>query len=418
MTTTTPSRGSGRATFLFLQATAFLNAAGVGLVIPVLPFLAERHVGDPAKLASAVGWLAASYSLGAFLAAPALGALSDRVGRRPVLLLSLAGSAAGYLLSGLAGALSILFLGRLIDGLTAGNMGALFAYVGDTAPAEERTARFGKLGAVSGAGLIVGPALGGLAVKLGGVRAPFFFAAALVTFNVLWGLVFLPESLSPENRAHGVSWAKLNPFSQLLGLFEFKYLSRLLLAGVFCTAALVCLPTTFPLLAKDRLGWGADRVSFVVILVGATDILVQGFLLAHLERLFGGARLLLIGLGLTFFGFVSMALVAIYPSVPLFLAAIVGFAGGEGMFTSSFNARLSEAAGPSAQGRVQGGNHALSELTTAIVPILVTQLYARSGPGAPYWASAAVTAGACLLLPRVARPPAAVATAQEERIRP
>ncbi|WP_434043779.1 MULTISPECIES: MFS transporter [Sorangium] len=198
-----PGAGVRPGALLFLQATAFLSAAGTGLVVPVTPFLAARLDGDPVHVASAVGLLSASYSLCAFLAAPALGALSDVVGRRPVLLLSLVGSAAGYALFGFADALSLLFLGRAIDGLTAGNVGTVFAYLGDTTPAEQRARYFGRVGAMFGAGLIAGPALGGVALKLG-LKAPFFLAALLTALNAAGSYLFLAESLDPATRLRAV----------------------------------------------------------------------------------------------------------------------------------------------------------------------------------------------------------------------
>ncbi|WP_437621586.1 MFS transporter [Sorangium sp. So ce1151] len=383
--------------FFFLQATAFLSAAGTGLVTPVVPFLAARFAGDPAHVASAVGLLSASYSLCAFFSAPALGALSDATGRRPVLLLSLVGSAAGYALFGFADALPLLFLGRAIDGLTAGNVGTLFAYLGDTSPPEQRARYFGRIGAMFGAGLIAGPALGGLALRLG-LKAPFFLAALLTALNAAGSYVFLGESLAPERRARAVPWRKLDPFSQIAGLLRLKHLRPLLTVGVLFTAAFVSLQATFALLAKDRLGWGADAVSFAVIAVGVTDVCVQGILLERLVRAFGDARVLALGLGLVVLALATMALVAGHPSAPAFVAAIVAFAGGEGLLTASFAALLSRAAGPAAQGQAQGGNQALQELAYVVVPLVATQLYARAGMGAPFWVAtaAAVLAGVLL----------------------
>ncbi len=409
-----PGAGLRPGTLLFLQSTALLSAAGTGLVAPVLPFLAARFSGDTAHVASAVGLLSASYSLCAFLSAPALGALSDAIGRRPVLLLSLAGSAAGYALFGFADALPLLFLGRVVDGLTAGNVGTLFAYLGDTTPAEQRARYFGRVGAMFGAGLIAGPALGGLAVTLG-LKAPFFLAAILTASNAAGGYVFLAESLAPEHRARAIPWRKLNPFSQLAGLLRLRHLRPLLAVGALFTAAFVSLQATFALLAKDRLGWGADAVSFVVIAVGVTDVLVQGLLLERLVKVLGASRLLALGLALVALALATMAVVASYPSAPAFVAAIVAFAGGEGLLTASFAALLSRAAGPSAQGQAQGGNQALQELAYVLVPIASTQLYARAGMGAPFWAAAAAAALAGVLLrTSVVEAPAAREVAKEK----
>ncbi|WP_437287042.1 MFS transporter [Sorangium sp. So ce406] len=392
-----PGAGVRPGALLFLQATAFLSAAGTGLVAPVTPFLAARFDGEPAHVASAVGLLSASYSLCAFLSAPALGALSDAVGRRPVLLLSLVGSAAGYALFGFAEALPLLLLGRAIDGLTAGNVGTVFAYLGDTTPAEQRARYFGRIGAMFGAGLIAGPALGGVALKLG-LKAPFFLAALLTALNAAGSYLFLEESLDPARRARAMSWRKLNPLSQLSGLLRLSHLRPLLTVGVLVTAAVVSLQATFALLAKDRLGWGADAVSFAVIAVGVTDVCVQGILLERLARVLGDARVLGLGLVLVVLALATMAVVACHASAPAFVAAIVAFAGGEGLLAASFSALLSRAAGPAAQGQAQGGHQALQELACVIVPLVATQLYAQVGMGAPFWAAAAAAALAGVLL--------------------
>jgi DHA1 family tetracycline resistance protein-like MFS transporter len=392
-----PGAGLRPGALFFLQATAFLSAVGTGLVAPVIPFLAARFDGDPAHVASAVGLLSASYSLCAFFSAPALGALSDAIGRRPVLLLSLVGSAAGHALFGFADALPLLFLGRVIDGISAGNVATLFAYLGDASPDEQRARNFGRVGAMFGAGLIAGPALGGLALKLG-LRAPFFLAAILTALNAAGSYVFLAESLGAEHRARAIPWRRLNPFSQLAGLLRLTHLRPLLAVGVLFTAAFIALQSTFALLAKDRLGWGADAVSFTVIAVGVTDVCVQGILLERLAKRLGESRVLALGLALVVLALVTMALVASHPAELAFIAAIVAFAGGEGLITTSFSALLSRLAGPSAQGQAQGGNQALQELTCVIVPLVATQLYARAGAGAPFWAAAVAAALAGVLL--------------------
>jgi len=388
------TRGLRAPTFFFLQTTALLSAVGMGLALPVLPFVVAQHVSDPASVARYVGWLAASYSLCAFLAAPVLGALSDAVGRRPVLLLCLLGSAAGYALFGFAHALPLLFLGRIVDGITAGNRGALFAYLGDTTPHEERSRYFGRIGAVSGAGLILGPAIGGLAVKFGGTSAPFYCAAGITFLNVVWGYFFLPESLDARDRVTNMTWGKLNPLSQLAGLFDLKYLRPLLIVGLLFTSGFVALSSTFALLAKDRLGWGADTVSFIFVVIGVTDIVVQGVLLGRLNDALGEARLLALGLSMVLVAFIAIACVAYWPNGTLLMVAFVGFAAGEGLFTASYGGLVSQLAGPSAQGRVQGGVQALQEVATTLVPLIATQLYARVSPGAPFWGAIATTLAA------------------------
>ncbi|WP_394837986.1 MFS transporter [Pendulispora rubella] len=399
-----PSRAQSATTWFVLHSTAFLNAAGMGLAIPVLPFLAAHYALGPARVASIVGWLETSYALCAFLAAPVLGALSDAVGRRPVLLVSIVGSAVGYALFGFAWALPLLFASRIVDGLTAGNTSALLAYVGDRTSEEERGRAFGRMGAVAGAGFIVGPALGGLAVRFGGLKAPFFCAAAATALNALLGFFFLPESLPKERRKRSMpTW---NPFGQLATLFAWRHVRPFLIVRVLFMAAFACV-MTFPLLAKDGLGWGADKVSFVLICVGLADILVQGLLLGFLERVLGPTRVLALGLGLTMLGFGGFVAVARTTSASsalsvasgaFFLAAVVALACGEGLFTATLTAFLSRAAGSDAQGQIQGGNHALQELTAVAMPLAATQLYAHCGPSAPYLAALLLTMASALFL--------------------
>jgi DHA1 family tetracycline resistance protein-like MFS transporter len=199
---------------------------------PVIPFLVQPYLADSASLATTVAWLTSVYAICQFVAAPGLGALSDRYGRRPILLLCLAGSAIGYILFGLGGALWVLFLGRIIDGITGGNFSILFAYIADRTPPEERGALFGRVGAVAGMGFLLGPAIGGFAARWGNT-APAYLAGAITLVAIVWGVFLLPESLPPERRSAGIALPSLNPLSQLWRLIGMPNLRWLLLAG-FC----------------------------------------------------------------------------------------------------------------------------------------------------------------------------------------
>src|SRR5437868_5222662 len=185
--------GIRRGALFFVLATSFLNLMGVSIIAPVAPYLAQRYGAD----AFTVGLLFAANSFFQFLAMPGLGALSDRYGRRPILLLSLFGSAVGYLLFGLGGALWVLFFSRILDGVTSGDVGAILAYIADISDPEDRIKYYGWIGAVSGFGFVVGPAIGGLLSRMS-YEAPFYAVAAITFANTLWGLVQLPESLPPE----------------------------------------------------------------------------------------------------------------------------------------------------------------------------------------------------------------------------
>src|SRR5581483_2207616 len=216
----------------FILITAFLNLAGVGIINPVVPFIAGQYVAR-ADGAFTVALLFTTYSLCQFIAVPTLGALSDRYGRRPVLLVSLLGSAVGYFIFGLGGALWMLFLGRIIDGLTGGNIATIYAYGADITEPQDRTRFFGLLGASAGMGFVVGPALGGLIYNLtGSTAAPLYFAALVTLANTIWGFFVMPEVLLPERRDTSIDLARLNPFVQLRNVLVLPQL-RLLLVGVF-----------------------------------------------------------------------------------------------------------------------------------------------------------------------------------------
>lgn len=396
METPNPPQILSRRTLFFIQTTAFLGAVGFGIAGPVVPFLASRFVSDPGQLALVIGWLASSYALCAFLAGPLLGALSDRYGRRPILLISLLGSAVGYAIFGFAGALPMLFLGRIIDGLTAGNISALFGYLADSTPPEERSKYFGIVGASFGAGFIVGPAVGGLLAKVS-LEAPFFLAAGITLLNMLWGYFFLPESLKPERRTKEFDLRQLNPLSQIGGLFTMPQIRPLLVVGTLFWAAFVVMQTTLAVLAKDTLGWSASTTGFAFILVGLTDILVQGILLGPLIKALGDNKVATIGLVANLAGLVGMALLGVFPSGTLFLVSCVLLAGGEGMFTATLGGLISQRA-RAAQGQVQGGSQALQSLTNVAVPPLATRLYAGVGTSAPYWAAVGAVVLAATLL--------------------
>ncbi|GEM47636.1 MFS transporter [Deinococcus cellulosilyticus] len=375
-----------RHALLFLFISAFLGSLGFTLVAPVLPFLVSRYITDQNQLAVTIGWLTISYSLCSFFAAPVLGALSDRYGRRPVLLLSLLGSAIGYLIFGWGGALWVLFLGRIIDGLTAGNFSAIFGYLADVTKPEERGKYFGIMGAVFGSGFIIGPAVGGLASHIS-LEAPFYLAAAVTFLNVLWGFFFLPESHRKEHRVD-IHFKQLNPFTQIAGLFQIPSIRMLLIAGVLFMIPFVMMQTTFAVLVKDTLHWGPDQTSLAFVMVGISDIVVQGLLLGLMIRLMGESGVALLGLTLSLLSLVGIALLPWYPSGWLVYVSITAFAIGEGVFGASLGSLTSKAAGPTAQGRVQGGSQALNALSQVVSPGLAGQLYSRVGHSAPYWTGA------------------------------
>lgn len=373
----------------FLIITAFLNVMGVGLFGPVLLFIVRPYVADLRNLAVVVGWLTASYAACQFLAAPGLGLLSDRFGRRPILLCCLLGSVIGYLLFGLGGALWVFFLGRIIDGLTGGNFSILFAYVGDVVSPEKRGAFFGRLGAITGIGFILGPAIGGFAAKIS-LHTPIYLAAGVTLINLLFGFFVLPESLQPEHRATQVSIGDLNPFKQLAIVFGISRIRWLLVIGFCYYLPFSILLATMGVLAFEQLHWNPVQLGLSSLGVGLTDIIVQGLLVPRLLPRLGEVRqslVALVGVSLSYLLFSSVAFVA---SPVVLIVAIILFAGCGGLAEPALAGLLSRAINPRQQGMVQGGSQSISALAMTIGPILGGVLYTQLGTPFPYWANAAV----------------------------
>ncbi|TSA79798.1 TCR/Tet family MFS transporter [Deinococcus detaillensis] len=394
-----PQTPAKKAPLLFLLVTAFLFAMGISLVFPVLPFIVAQYVPQVSQQAIVIGLLGAAYAFLSFFSAPVLGALSDAYGRRPILILSLLGSAIGYVLFGIGGSLWVLFVGRIVEGLFAGGFGALFGYVADTTPEEERGRVFGLLGATTGAAFILGPAIGGLASHLS-LNAPMFLAAGVSLLNMLWGLFVLPESLPASRRVAHFDAAHLNPLKQLSGALAFPAVRRLVTVSVLFLLPLSILQITLALLGRDTLGWGPSRVSTLFIIIGATDIVAQGVLLPFLIRVLKERGVAVLGLSVGVIGMLCMALLPVFPQAALLYVGTLFFAVGEGMFSAAQNTLISIAAPAEAQGQVQGGAQAIGSLAQVVGPLGGGQLYSRVGPGATYGTMVALVLVALGLLLR------------------
>ena len=387
MATLFRNRGLPGGPFALLTVSTFLNALGFTIAIPVLPFLIADYVA-PDRVGVMVGVITAIFAVCQFFAAPVLGGLSDAHGRRPVLIVSLLGSAVGFAVFGVGGALWVLVLGRAIDGLTGGNIATMLAYVADVTPPQDRSRLFGILGATAGFGFVIGPAVGGLLAGAS-LTTPIFLAAAVAVVNALWAFFALPESLPPERRTNDFSLGHLNPFAPFgLVLQTPALLTAFAVAFCFYLAASM-LQTIFAVFTMDVLHFSPAAIGAALGAVGVMDVLTQGVLVGRLLPRLGEERLAQIGLVLNAAGFALFAALGQLPLLTLGLVALVVYNLGDGLFQPSISGIVANAAPPDAQGRVQGANQGQQALARIAGPLLAAALYAVN-PGAPFAVGAVV----------------------------
>jgi DHA1 family tetracycline resistance protein-like MFS transporter len=397
-----------RAALAFIFVTITLDMMAIGVIVPVLPKLVESFVSnDTAAAARIFGVFGIVWALMQFVSMPVMGALSDRFGRRPVILLSNVGLGLDYVLMALAPTLSWLFVGRVISGITAASISTGMAYVADVTPLEKRAAAFGMTGIAFGVGFVLGPALGGL---LGGLdpRLPFWAAAGLSLSNAVYGLFVLPESLPPERR-RAFEWRRANPVGSLKLLRSLPGLTRLAGISFLGNLAHAVLPSVFVLYAGYRYGWDTRRVGLALAVIGVSSAVVQGALVGPLVKRLGERRTLLTGLA---FGVLGFCVYALAPSGAAFLAAIplVSLWGLAGPSAQGLMTRLVD---PTRQGELQGANGAVLGIAAMIGPGLFTQTFAffigdtapSPVPGAPFFLASLLLALAWVVALRVSRPP-------------
>ena len=383
---------SGRqASVRFVLITLVIDALGFGLVVPIIPPLVLELSGqDVASASMWVGGLLAMFALMQFFCAPVLGALSDRFGRRPVLLLSLSGICANYLMLAWAPSLPWLFVGRLIAGATAANASTANAYIADVTPPALRASRFGLVGAAFGVGFVVGPALGGV---LGGygLRLPFIVAAVLAGCNVLYGLFVLPESLPPENR-RPIEWRNTNPLGSIHVVMSHPGLARLALTWCCTWFALGALPSSFVLANTMRFGWDSRDNGLALGLAGLGSAIVQGLLVRRIVPALGEQRAAVTGALLMA---VAYSCQAIAPFAWVVLLGIL-FQSMGAFGNAAVQSLVSASAGPDRQGETQGALASLQGLTAIFAPLVASFMFStftHAGaavifPGAPFVASA------------------------------
>lgn len=381
----------GRSPLGIVFVTVFLDLVGFGIVIPLLPLYAQRYGAGPV----AVAWLLAVYSLMQFLFAPAWGRLSDRVGRRPVLLVGLFGSAATYLAFGLAGSFPLLFLARALNGAAGANIGVAQACIADVTRPDERAKGMGMIGAAFGLGFIVGPAVGGVLSRWG-FQAPFLFAAAVTLVNAVAAVFRLPETLPPERRTGRPRAPTLTDRARaLFGRDTPGRLRALYLTGFLFILAVAAFEGTFSLWADARWHMSRHDVAFFFVYLGAVVAVAQGGVVGPLVRRLGERRTALLGLAGVAAGGV---LAAGARSWPVLFAALGVLALGQGLASPSVSSLISRQGGPAEQGRVLGIFQSLSALGRAAGPVAGGLAMAHVGLGAPFLSASAVSALAAVVL--------------------
>jgi MFS transporter, DHA1 family, tetracycline resistance protein len=382
----------------FILVTVLIDMIGVGLIIPVLPSLVGEFTTNTESKAYWYGALVFTFGFTQFLCAPLLGALSDRFGRRLVLLLSVAGLGTMFFISGLVQSLPALLASRLLGGALASNISVANAYVADITAPENRAKSFGMIGAAFGVGFILGPMIGGLVGGVG-LRFPFFVAAGFSTLNFIYGLFVLPESLAPEKR-RPIELKKVNPFHALKGLVQLKGVGTLVAVIALSQLGQFILHGTWVLFNTFRFGWGPPENGASFFVVGLTAAVVQA-LLGPLLRKFGERRLILLGLTSGVLAFIGYGLATrgwmMYAIMVLTLLVYT--------VSSTLSSIVSKAAPPHAQGLAMGSLSSLNSVVAVLGPVCGIPLFARVSRldpkhplvGAPFFLSATLTLVALIL---------------------
>ncbi|MBK8101025.1 MAG: TCR/Tet family MFS transporter [Planctomycetes bacterium] len=375
----------------FIFFTLLLDVLGFGLLIPVGPHLIEELQGDPDGAGRTVGWLNATYAAMLFLFSPILGALSDRFGRRPVLLVALFGSGLDYLVMALVPSVPWLFVTRVVNGLSGATITVANAYIADVTPPDRRAAGFGIVGAAFGLGFVLGPALGGW---LGGydIRYPFYAASAITMCNWLYGLLILPESLPPERRATG--GFRYDPLAGLRNLSISPLVARFAAALFLLNAAQFALHATWVLYTKNRYDWGPRGAGWSLFAVGIGAALVQGGLARRLIPRLGERRSVLLGTAIGAVAFVGYG--SATEGWMVYLVIALASLGGISM--PACQSLISKSVRPDQQGTVQGALTAVQGLANIAGPLIGGYVFEWSIdlkpplPGLTFYTSAALAA--------------------------
>jgi len=369
-----------------IYLTIFVNLVGFGIIIPLLPFYAQTFGASPLT----IGLLFASFSLSQLVASPVLGELSDRWGRRPVLILSLLGTVVSFVMLALAHNLTMLFAARIVDGLSGGNITTARAYIADVTTEDNRAKAFGMLGAAFGLGFIIGPALAAAFSHIS-YTAPIWAAAAITVVAIALAWFWLPETVHQVEAGRG-------PWRALADLSARPPLRVLLSIDFFYWMAFAVYHSTFALFGARRFGFDAADTGYLLSAFAFLGVVVQGGLVGPIVRALGEKRTL--GMGLLFAA-VGWGGSALTHSVPVFVAMLVPSAAGIGLCNATLSSLISKAAGPREQGRVQGAAGALESLGRTVGPVWGNGSLQQFGEGAAYGSAALVLAGVAVLTTRL-----------------
>ena len=383
----------------FIMLVVLIDMLAVGIIVPVLPALVGQFTTDPSQQAWWYGVVAGAYAVSQFMASPLLGALSDRYGRRPVLLLGFCGVALNFFTTAMASALWMLVASRIVGGAMQANAAVANAYVADITAPQDRAKRFGMLGAMFGIGFILGPVLGGV---LGGIdlRWPFFVSGVLALANLVYGYFVLPESL-PAQRRRKVEWSRANPLSSLRQLAALKGVGALVGVLAFAGLAQFSLYTVWVLYGSFRFGWGPTENGWSLFAVGVVSAVVQGALLGRLLKRFTPQRLAVTGLVSSVLAFTAWGLA----TEPWMMYAVI-FANVLGSaVAASLQGLVSSAADEKTQGQTMGAVSSLNSLMAVVAPVFAAPVMATVAHlpqgdwrvGAPMFLCAALQAAALVL---------------------
>lgn len=384
----------------FIVVVVLIDAISFGIILPVMPALIMSLSDVSLSEASRIGgYLMFTYATIQFFAAPVLGNLGDRFGRRPILLFSLAALGIDYILMGFASSLFWLFLARMVAGFASSTFSIAYAYVTDITPEEKRAQRFGMVGAAFGGGFVLGPVIGGLLADFG-ARVPFFVAAGLALLNVCYGYFVLGESLAEENR-RPFKFVRANPVGAVLELRKYPVVIGLAFAYFLYMIGHLSLPSTWTYYTIEKFAWTEKQIGLSLGFAGVFMILVQALLIRWVIPAIGAYRAGIVGMGAIVIGFTGYAFAAqgwqLYPW--LALAALSGFV------TPAFQSIMTSQIPANAQGELQGALSSLNSITAILGPLIMTQLFALfTGPAAPLYFpgisffAAAVLSAVCLMI--------------------